>query len=127
MQKILGVVGPTASGKTKLSIELAKAFNGEIISCDSMQIYRGMEIGTAAPTREEMQGIVHHMVGVMDPTEEFSCADYAQRARAVIDEVTARGKVNHGIPRTLSDFLKKLLFCTCILDFCSYIKLVNDN
>ncbi len=91
--KIIAVAGPTASGKTSLAIEIAKKVGGEVISNDSMQIYRGMEIGTAAPTKEEMQGIVHHMVGVLDPTEEFSCADYATRARAIIDDVAARGKV----------------------------------
>ncbi len=91
--KIIAVAGPTASGKTSLAIEIAKRVGGEVISNDSMQIYRGMEIGTAAPTVEEMQGIPHHMVGVCDPSDEFSCADYAARARAIIDEVQAGGKV----------------------------------
>lgn len=67
MEKIVCVAGPTASGKTKLAVELAKAYDGEVLSCDSMQIYRGMAIGTAAPTPEEMQGVVHHMIGVADP------------------------------------------------------------
>ncbi len=87
------MAGPTASGKTALAIEIAKRVGGEVISNDSMQVYRGMEIGTAAPTHDEMDGVVHHMVGVCDPTDEFSCADYAQRARAIIEDVAARGKV----------------------------------
>lgn len=71
MEKIVCVAGPTASGKTKLAVELAKAYDGEVLSCDSMQIYRGMAIGTAAPTLEEMQGVVHHMIGVADPRRGF--------------------------------------------------------
>jgi len=87
------VAGATASGKTSLAIEIAKRVDGEVISNDSMQIYRGMEIGTAAPTKEEMDGIVHHMVGVCDPSDEFSCADYSARAREIIEDVSSRGKV----------------------------------
>ena len=91
--KIIAVAGPTASGKTSLAVEIAKRIGGEVISNDSMQVYRGMEIGTAAPTVEEMQGVPHHMVGILDPGEEFSCADYAARARAVIDDVAGRGEI----------------------------------
>lgn len=91
--KIIAIAGPTASGKTSLAIEIAKRVGGEVISNDSMQIYRGMEIGTAAPTMEEMDGIPHHMVGVLDPTDEFSCADYAVRARQIIEEITQRENV----------------------------------
>ena len=91
-EKILAVVGPTASGKTALSIRLAKELNGEIVSCDSMQIYRGMRIGTAAPTVEEMEGIPHHLIGFQSPDEEFSVADYRERAAACIADITARGK-----------------------------------
>ena len=72
--KILVVCGPTASGKTALAVELAKQHNGEVISSDSMQIYRRMDIGTAKPTVEEMQGIPHHMIDVVDPAEDFSVA-----------------------------------------------------
>lgn len=92
-QKLIAVVGPTASGKTSLAIELAKRLNGEVVSSDSMQIYRRMEIGTAAPTPEEMQNIPHHMVGIAEPSEPFSCADYTERARQCIDDITARGKM----------------------------------
>lgn len=70
--KIIIVVGPTASGKTAMSISLAKALNGEIISADSMQVYRGMDVGTAKITKEEMQGIPHHLLDVADPSEEYS-------------------------------------------------------
>lgn len=92
-EKILAVCGPTASGKTALSIRLAQRLGGEIVSMDSMQIYRGMRIGTAAPTAEEMQGIPHHLIGFAEPDESFSCADYAVRAEACIREITARGKL----------------------------------
>jgi tRNA dimethylallyltransferase len=91
-EKIIAVVGPTASGKTALSIRLAQALDGEIISCDSMQIYRGMCIGTAAPTAEEMAGIPHHLVGILPPSEEFSVADYRERAAACIEDIASRGK-----------------------------------
>ena len=91
--KIIAVAGPTASGKTDLAVEIARLVDGEVISNDSMQIYRGMEIGTAAPTMEERRGIPHHMVGVCDPNEEFSCADYSERAREIIDDINSRGKV----------------------------------
>ena len=91
-EKILAVVGPTASGKTALSIRLAKELNGEIVSCDSMQIYRGMRIGTAAPTVEEMEGIPHHLFGFVSPDVEFSVADYRERAAECIADITARGK-----------------------------------
>ena len=70
--KVICVVGPTASGKTKMGVALAKTFDGEVVSVDSMQIYRGMAIGTAAPTPEETEGIPHHMVGVADPRESWS-------------------------------------------------------
>ena len=74
MATVLCVVGPTATGKTKMGVALAKRFNGEVVSVDSMQIYRGMAVGTAAPTAEEMEGIPHHMVAVADPAESWSAA-----------------------------------------------------
>ena len=92
MDKIICVVGPTASGKTALAIELAKELNGEVISCDSMQIYRGMDIGTAKPTAEEMQGIPHHMIDICDPTEDFSVSRYTDMATPILEDVLARGK-----------------------------------
>ena len=90
--KLVCVVGPTGCGKTWLGVELAKALRGEVISCDSMQIYRGMVIGTAAPTEEEMQGVPHHMVGVADPNENYSVARYACDAAKCVDDLIARGK-----------------------------------
>ena len=91
--KIAAIVGPTASGKTSLSIELAKRFDGEIISCDSMQIYKEMDIGTAKPTIEEMQGIPHHMISICDPLQKFSCSDYAIMATECIHDIASRGKL----------------------------------
>ncbi len=91
--RVVAVVGPTASGKTALAIELAKLFDGEIISCDSMQIYRGMDIGTAKPTEEEKCGIPHHMIDIIEPSESFSAADYGVRAKAICDDIIARGKL----------------------------------
>ena len=92
MDPIICVVGPTASGKTALAIELAKAFNGEIVSCDSMQIYRRMDIGTAKPTAEERQGIPHHMIDVADPEESFSVSRYCQMASPIVEDILRRGK-----------------------------------
>ena len=91
--KIVCVVGPTACGKTTLGVLLAKRFNGEVVSADSMQIYKGMTVGTAAPTPEEMDGVPHHMVAVADPAEQWSAARYAQAATPIIDDILARGKL----------------------------------
>ena len=77
---VLCVVGPTASGKTKMAVALARRLNGEVVSVDSMQIYRGMTIGTAAPTAEEMEGVPHHMIAVADPAEQWSAARFCQAA-----------------------------------------------
>ena len=92
-QKVVCVVGPTGCGKTKMGVLLAKKFRGEVVSCDSMQIYRGMVIGTAAPTAEEMDGVAHHMVGVIDPNENYSVARYACDAAKCTDDILARGKL----------------------------------
>ena len=91
--KILVIVGPTASGKTRMAVELAQRHNGEVISADSMQIYRTMDIGTAKPTQEEMGGIPHHMIDVADPEEDFSVARYVEMAAQCVDDVLARGKL----------------------------------
>ena len=91
--KVIVIVGPTASGKTALSIELAKKINGEIISCDSMQIYKDMNIGSAKPTIEEMQGIKHYLIDVVEPTKRFSVAEYKKRAEEAIEEILKKGKV----------------------------------
>lgn len=92
MPQVICVVGPTACGKTKMGVELARRFNGEVVSVDSMQIYRGMTIGTAAPTQEEMEGIPHHMIAVADPAESWSVAKYVEMADSSVQDIIARGK-----------------------------------
>ena len=87
------VVGPTASGKTELSIEIAKKFNGEVISGDSMQVYKHMDIGTAKVTRDEMDGIPHHMIDILEPDESFSAYEFKKRAEACIEDIINRGKL----------------------------------
>lgn len=91
--KVIVICGPTASGKTGLSIELAKKINGEIISCDSMQIYKDMTIGTAKPTPEEMQGIPHYLIDFVSPDERYSVADFQKDAEKAIAEILKKGKV----------------------------------
>ncbi|OXS75404.1 tRNA (adenosine(37)-N6)-dimethylallyltransferase MiaA [Lysinibacillus sp. KCTC 33748] len=91
--EVVAIVGPTASGKTALSIELAKKYNGEIINGDSMQIYRDLDIGTAKITEEEMEGVPHHLLSFKEPTESFSVADYQKLVRAKIAEIQTRGKL----------------------------------
>lgn len=90
---VVAIIGPTASGKTALSIRLAKEINGEIINGDSMQIYRGMDIGTAKITPEEMDGVPHHLLDIKEPTEGFSVAEYQTLVRAKIAEIQSRGKM----------------------------------
>ena len=92
MNNIICLAGPTASGKTALAVELAKLTNGEVVSCDSMQIYRRMTIGTAKPTPEEMDGIVHHMIDICEPEEDFSVSRYCAMAAPIVDDILARGK-----------------------------------
>lgn len=90
--RVICVAGPTASGKTKMGVALARRFGGEVVSVDSMQIYRGMAIGTAAPTEEEMEGIPHHMVAVADPAENWSVARFTRQADACVQDILRRGK-----------------------------------
>ena len=92
MNNIICIAGPTASGKTALAVELAKELGGEVVSCDSMQVYRRMDIGTAKPTIEERQGIVHHMLDVAEPWEDFSVSRYCCQAGPIVDDIVARGK-----------------------------------
>lgn len=92
MDHIICIVGPTASGKTKLAIALAKAMNGEVIACDSMQIYRGMNIGTAKPTPEETGDVPHHMTDLVEPSEDFSVGRYVAMADKLVQELLGRGK-----------------------------------
>lgn len=91
--KILAVVGPTASGKTSLAVALAQALGGEVVACDSMQIYRDMDIGTAKPTPAEMQGVVHHLFSIADPKEPFSVGNYIAVASAAVQEILGRGRL----------------------------------
>ena len=92
MNNIICIAGPTASGKTGLAVTLAKALDGEIVSCDSMQLYRRMDIGTAKPTTEEMQGIPHHMLDVAEPYENYSVSRYVEAADACVQDILSRGK-----------------------------------
>ena len=92
-KKIIAVVGPTASGKSALALELAKQYGGEIVSCDSMQIYKRMNIGTAKPTYDELLSVRHHMIDIAEPTENFSCEDYVHLASVAIDDICARGAI----------------------------------
>lgn len=92
MNNIICIAGPTASGKTALAATLAKELNGEVVSCDSMQVYRRMDIGTAKPSLEEMQGIPHHMIDVAEPWEDFSVSRYCEMAAPIVDDIISRGK-----------------------------------
>ncbi len=92
MNNIICIAGPTASGKTALAVALARELNGEVVSCDSMQVYKRMDIGTAKPTMEEREGIPHHMIDVAGPEEDFSVSRYCAMASGIIDDIVARGK-----------------------------------
>ena len=92
MPQIITIAGPTASGKTALSIQLAKEMDGEIVSCDSMQVYKDMDIGTAKPTLEEQEGIPHHMLSVAEPWEDFSVSRYCAMADPIVEDILRRGK-----------------------------------
>lgn len=92
MDNIICIAGPTASGKTALAVALAKDLDGEVVSCDSMQVYRHMDIGTAKPSIEEREGIVHHMLDVAEPDEDFSVSRYCAMASPIVDDILARGK-----------------------------------
>ncbi len=91
--KIAAITGPTASGKTALAIRLAQELGGEIISCDSMQIYKGMDIGTAKPTAEELSAVPHHLIDILPPDAPYSCSDYVKDAERAIEDITSRGKL----------------------------------
>ena len=91
--RILAIGGSTASGKSALALALAQRLGGEIVSCDSMQVYRRMNIGTAKPTAEEMARVPHHMIDIVEPSENYSCAEYIKDAERAIRDVSARGKL----------------------------------
>lgn len=109
MKKVLAIIGPTAVGKTALSLELAKQFHGEIISGDSMQVYRGLNIGTAKIMPEERKGIPHYLIDIRNVNERYSVADFVSESRQLIDEITGRG----GLPMVVGGtgfYLKALLY-----------------
>ena len=111
--EILVIAGPTASGKTALGIEMALRLNGEIISADSMQIYKGMDIATAKPTAEEMSRVQHHLIGFLDRSENFSVADYVKLASEKADDIISRGKVPVVVGGTglyISSFVNNIQF-----------------
>lgn len=93
MQKIIIIAGPTGVGKTALSIEVAKKYNGEVVSADSIQIYKGLDIGSAKVTKEEADGIVHHLIDIVSPESEYSAGDYAKDAEKAISEIAKKGKI----------------------------------
>lgn len=120
MKKIIVVCGATASGKTDLAVELAKKYNGEVISADSMQIYTDMDIASAKPTADEMQGIPHHLIGFLDPSESFSAADYVKLCDEKVQEIYARGKrpiICGGTGLYISSFVDNLTFDDSRQDF----------
>ena len=90
---LIVLMGPTASGKTSMAVEVCKKYGGEVVTADSMQVYKHMNIGTAKPDEEEMQGIKHHMIDLVEPTEEYSLADYVKEAKKVIEDIHSRGKL----------------------------------
>ena len=92
-QKVIAVVGPTASGKTSLSIEIAKKIGGEIISADSRLVYKGFDIASAKPTKEEMQGITHHLIDIIEPEYDYSAGDYYRDAKKAISDILSRNKI----------------------------------
>lgn len=120
VNKIIVISGPTASGKTALSVELAKRYNGEVISADSMQIYTDMNIASAKPTPEEQQGIPHHLVGFLDPSESFSVADYVKLCDECVRDILGRGKtpiICGGTGLYINSFVDNLTFDDSEQDF----------
>ena len=110
---VIVIVGPTASGKTALSIELAKKLDAEIISADSMQVYKGMDIATAKPTKQEMQGVIHHLIDFVDVSHKFSVAEYIAYARRAADDILSRGKkiiIVGGTGMYISSFIDNIQF-----------------
>ena len=114
------IAGPTGSGKTALSVELARRFDGEVVSGDSMQIYKQMEIATAKPTLEEMRGVPHHLVGFLDCSKPYSVADYVKQASAVIEDIYGRGKLPFVVGGTG-------LYITSLVNHISFDEVVSDS
>ena len=120
MNQLIVVAGPTASGKTSLSIQLAKQLNTEIISADSMQIYRYMDVGSAKPTAEEMDGVVHHLIDEVSPFEEFSVKQYTDLAKKAIEEIQSKGKIPIIVGGTG-------LFINSVIDNIAFSETENDE
>jgi len=93
LKKVIAITGPTASGKSAVALELCKRIGGEIVSCDSMQVYKGMDVGTAKPTAQEQSAVRHHMIDVVSPDVNYSCADYVDQAKLCIDDIISRGRI----------------------------------
>jgi len=120
MNKIIVVCGPTASGKTALAVELAKRYDGEVISADSMQIYTDMDVASAKATPEEQQGIPHHLIGFLEPTESFSVADYVKLCGECAEDILGRGKtpiICGGTGLYISSFVDNITFDDSGQDF----------
>ena len=98
MKKVIFVLGPTAVGKTKTGVMIAKLFGGEVISADSVQVYRGLDVGSAKVTQAEMQGVAHHAIDILEPTEEFSVFDFVEYTRKKIDEIMKSANDFKSIP-----------------------------
>ncbi len=93
MERMIAVVGPTASGKSSLALEVAKSYSGEIVSCDSMQLYRNMDIGTAKPTKDEMKSVKHHLIDILNLNQDYSVSDYVRDAEIAYNDIISRGKL----------------------------------
>ena len=129
-QPVIAVVGPTASGKTRVGIELAKIYDGEVISADSMQIYEGLDIATAKPTPEEMQGIPHHLISVIKQEDSFSVADYVRLAKEKINEISRRNKlpiIVGGTGLYISSLIDNINFDNVITDSKVRERLINET
>jgi tRNA dimethylallyltransferase len=132
MIPIISVVGPTATGKTRLAVDIALKYNGEVVSCDSMQIYKRMDIGTAKPTEQEILGVPHHLIDIIEPDESFSVADYTTLANNAIEEIHSRGKfpiVAGGTGLYFNSLIDNIQFGETLTDYAlrEKLKLVADE
>ncbi|MBQ3225693.1 MAG: tRNA (adenosine(37)-N6)-dimethylallyltransferase MiaA [Clostridia bacterium] len=128
-QKIVVVAGPTGTGKTRLSVALAKQFGGEVISADSMQIYKGLDIGSAKVTPEETEGIPHHLIDILAPDETFSVAQYVQKANEAAEDILERGKLPilcGGTGLYISSFVDNVKFTESQTDFSLRERLMSE-
>ena len=126
---LIAIVGPTASGKTSLAVAVCKALGGEAVSCDSMQIYKGMDIATAKPTHEEMQGIPHHLIGFAEPDEVFSVAKYCESAKEIIEDIYSRDKKAVLVSQNRKDIVEEIAGKTnlSLLDYANLVIETNHK